>query len=123
MPNHTRQTKKKPAIKRLGSAPNMQAAAHRTGFTFDMLSEAKNLGCKAFTLRGSVDCDAFIEWLEDGAQKEFRDKLDEAGAIPAKETSQRIKEHYAAMEAKRKHQEKIGKLIPIATLCDRLRML
>lgn len=96
---------------KLGSAPNMQAAANRTGYAFEMLSEAKNLGCRAFTLRGSVDCDAFIQWLQAPEQKDFRSKWDDEGAIPTRDTSKRIKDHYDAMEAKRRHEEKMGKLL------------
>jgi hypothetical protein len=96
---------------KLGSAPNMQAAANRTSYPFEMLSEAKNLGCRAFTLRGSVDCDAFIEWLQAPEQKDFREKWEKEGVIPTRETSKRIKDHYDAMEAKRKHEEKLHKLI------------
>ena len=102
---------KKQKRTKLGPAPNMQAAANRTGYPFEMLSEAKNLGCSAFTLRGSVDCDAFVEWLEAPDQVAFREKWDKEGAIPTRETSKRIKEHYDAMEAKRKHEEKTRKLI------------
>lgn len=110
-------------IAKLGSAPNMQAAANRTGYAFEMLSEAKNLGCRAFTLRGSVDCDAFVEWLQSKEQAGFRDKWDKEGAIPTRETSKRVKDHYDAMEAKRRYDEKRLRLIPFTTVCDRLRTL
>lgn len=103
---------KKVKKNKLGSAPNMQAAANRTEYPFEMLSEAKNLGCRAFTLRGSVDCDAFIQWLQAAEQKEFREKWEKEGAIPTRETSKRIREHYDAMEAKRRHEEKMEKLLP-----------
>lgn len=108
----------------------MQAAATRTGYPFEMLSEAKNAGCSAFTLRGSVDCDAFVDWLESKDQVGFLKKWNDQGAIPSRDVSKRIREHYDAMEAKRRFEEKSRKLISreffaevVGRVCSRQRAI
>lgn len=48
--------------KKLGVAPNMAAAAARTGLHPDAVKEAKARGCTAFHQSGRVDCDALLEY-------------------------------------------------------------
>ena len=106
---------------KLGSAPNLKAAASRLGCPVEMLRDAKNSGCKAFSLRGSVDCDAFKVWLE--GQPEFAAKWQGEGAVPNKAVSDAWKAHFEHLEKKRRYEEKMGRLVPYALVGQRLRTL
>jgi hypothetical protein len=70
--------------KTLGVAPNMAAAAARTGLHPDVVKEAKGRGCTAFHQSGRVDCDALLEYvvsnpqLMDGTEDRPNRALEEA---------------------------------------------
>lgn len=94
---------------KLGSAPNMKAAANALKLPLEMLSEAKNLGCRAFTLRGSVDLDGFAKWLE--GQPEFKSKWEGEGAVPVKSVSDAWKAHFEKEWRRIRVQKELRKLI------------
>lgn len=86
-----------------------------------MLSEAKNLGCKAFALRGSVDLDAFATWLE--TQPDFKTKWAEAGAVPDKGVSDAWKAHFEKELRRIRVEKENRKLIARADRADQVRSI
>src|SRR4051812_40642200 len=111
MPNPPqRKTNRTKTNGKLGVAPNVKAAAGRLGISVEMIRGASEAGCDAIQANGKVHMDRLAAWLAENP--EFVAKWSgKDGGIPPKAISQAIKEHFAALEAKRKHEEKIGKLI------------
>lgn len=102
---------------KLGCAPNVKAAAARCGVDEEMLKEARDVhGCPAFGSGGRVDCDKFMAWCVDTPQ--FVEKWNGKGGVPSKAISLAVRAHFDALEAKRKHEEKIKKLLPRAKLAE-----
>lgn len=47
----------------LGTAQNQKAAASICGLSQGIVTAARDAGCPAFSRRGTVDCDALMEWV------------------------------------------------------------
>jgi hypothetical protein len=76
----------------------------------EMLKEARDVyGCLAFGSGGRVDCDGFMEWLAGNPQ--FVEKFSGEGGVPSKAISLAVRAHYDAMEAKRKYEQQMRKVI------------
>lgn len=101
------------------TAPNIKAAANRLNVPHQMLSDAKNLGCEAFALRGSVDLDRYAEWLS--THPEFAAKWKEAGAIPDKAVSEAWKAHFEKELRRIRVEKELRKLIPRTDRADQVR--
>lgn len=87
----------------VGFAPTMAAAASITGLPPEVISAAKERGCKAFRTRGDVDCDELRRWISENPDvleiaKDINIAVEEALKVRA---DRQLKEHKLA-EAKRK---------------------
>jgi hypothetical protein len=114
-----RTTKQKPSkapSAKLGVAPNIEAAAARMNLSKEFLQDLKNAGCDAFAIRGSVDCDKAAAYLAE--HPEFVARWNGEGGVPPRAVSIAVRAHFDAMEAKRKHEEKIRKVIARARFAE-----
>ena len=60
----------------LGTAQNQKAAASICGLSQGIVTAARDAGCPAFSRRGTVDCDALMEWVATHKDDLSKDKVD-----------------------------------------------